>query len=463
MKVFRILWGIGLVVMYCSCSEVVATEESSNADSRHGEASSDSKLESSGESDLKQSESGNSSESSNIGDSEDTVSSSTEVSSSKESSDAGVSESSGDSSESIESSEVSSSTLEESSTESSSSAPSSSESSSSEVIVPASAVAMNDFTESNFSNYPYRYIEPAHYSENKKYPIILFAHGAGGSGDNNTGQFTDTGDWLELFGSADARTHYPAFIIAPQNPIYLWDPQTLYDLLEDFMSNYNNIDRNRIYITGLSMGGNATWRSLFLKPDYFAAAIPVCGWFNNNIPPENSEIAKITDIPIWAMHSDDDNVVDVSLTRTIISQIRADGGTPIYSEYTGWWHESWKPAYDESDLIHWLFSQNLQGGDAPDAPLSVSVSFEATSASLNWTIPTTMETKVLYFNVYKDGTLLTNTLGDLTGANGSGLSTLQKETTYIDTEYNSNDANEYTVSIVNYRQQESQLVVASED
>ncbi|MGL1886662.1 MAG: hypothetical protein OCD76_09120 [Reichenbachiella sp.] len=451
-KLLRIFWGIGLLILLSSCSEVTALADSSSQDNEQSDSSSESLLDSSGESVSAQSSSDLSSEND-----DDNVTSSEHSSDSEESS---SSVSSMVSSEDVVSSEFSSSMQESSSTESSVSISSSESSSSSEPIIPAPAITMNDFTKGSFSNYPYRSIEPAHYSENKEYPIILFAHGAGGSGTDNVGQFTDTPDWLDLFGSADARTHYPAFIVAPQNPIYLWDPQTLYDLLEDFMSNYNNIDRNRIYITGLSMGGNATWRSLFLKPDYYAAAIPICGWFQNDAPPNNSEISKITDIPIWAMHSDDDNVVAVTLSRTIISQIRSDGGAPIYSEYTGWWHESWKPAYDEPGLIQWLFSQNLQSGTVPSAPMNVTVSTDVNSATLSWTLPASIENTILHYNVYKDGTLLTNTLSDLSGENGSGLSTLLKETTYTDTGYNSNDVNEYAVSIVNYRQQESDTIVA---
>jgi poly(3-hydroxybutyrate) depolymerase len=112
-----------------------------------------------------------------------------------------------------------------------------------------------------------------------------------------------------------------------------------------------NIDADRIYIAGLSMGGYGTWDAISRNPTLFAAAVPVCGGG------DEAMADKIKDIPIWCFHGDADNAVPVARSRQMINAIKAAGGTPKYTEYPGVGHNSWDKAYAEPELAKWLFEQ----------------------------------------------------------------------------------------------------------
>ncbi|RLD79019.1 MAG: phospholipase, partial [Bacteroidetes bacterium] len=139
--------------------------------------------------------------------------------------------------------------------------------------------------------------------------------------------------------------------IMPLNPS--GSMQLTMDFIDSLVKKYS-IDENRIYITGLSMGGFGTWDAIARYPDKFAAAVPICGGGDENT-------AKlIVDIPIWAFHGADDRVVKVERSRNMINAIKKQGGNPLYTEYEGVGHGSWIPAYKETELLKWLFMQSLK-------------------------------------------------------------------------------------------------------
>jgi predicted peptidase len=114
------------------------------------------------------------------------------------------------------------------------------------------------------------------------------------------------------------------------------------------------VDPARIYLTGLSMGGFGCWEWAIRQPSRFAAIAPVCGGGDPH------QVQAIKDLPIWAFHSIDDDVVDVEHSRRMISALRAAGGNPRYSEFQEAGHHSWEPAYDPaSGLLDWMFQQRL--------------------------------------------------------------------------------------------------------
>jgi predicted peptidase len=112
-----------------------------------------------------------------------------------------------------------------------------------------------------------------------------------------------------------------------------------------------SIDPQRIYLTGLSMGGYGTWDLLARKPDLFAAGVPVCGGGGE------STAGKIAKIPILVFHGDLDNTVPVSRSRTLVEALKKAGGHPKYTEYAGVGHNSWDKAYADPKLMNWLFQQ----------------------------------------------------------------------------------------------------------
>ena len=112
-----------------------------------------------------------------------------------------------------------------------------------------------------------------------------------------------------------------------------------------------SIDPQRIYLTGLSMGGYGTWDLLARKPDLFAAGVPVCGGG------DESTAGKIAKIPIRVFHGDLDSAVPVSRSRTMVEALKKAGGHPKYTEYPGVGHNSWDKAYADPKLMNWLFKQ----------------------------------------------------------------------------------------------------------
>jgi lysophospholipase L1-like esterase/dienelactone hydrolase len=131
-----------------------------------------------------------------------------------------------------------------------------------------------------------------------------------------------------------------------------------------------SVDAQRLYLTGLSMGGFATWDCITRHPDRFAAAAPICGGGD-----ESRVTTAVAKVPVWAFHSFDDNAVKVKFTRIMIDAMRAAGGSPKYFEYIGAGHASWNNAFAEPEFLPWMFAQRLGRPDtyahktkAPELP-----------------------------------------------------------------------------------------------
>jgi predicted peptidase len=173
------------------------------------------------------------------------------------------------------------------------------------------------------------------------------------SGGNTLG----SGIWTQ---SAN-QENYPAFVLAPQCPEnQLWanrgkeemtDALRLaLEILETVRKEFN-VDAQRIYVVGQSMGGAGTWDALARRPDLFAAAVALCG------PTDESTAAKIAHIPVWVFHGDADRTVPVAASRRMVEALRAAGGQPKYTEYPGVGHTVWEKAFREPGLVEWMFSQ----------------------------------------------------------------------------------------------------------
>ena len=112
------------------------------------------------------------------------------------------------------------------------------------------------------------------------------------------------------------------------------------------------VDPDRVFLTGLSMGGYGTWDLAARMPDRFAAILPICG---------GGDIAtatRIARLPIWCFHGDADDAVPVERSRQMIAAVKAAGGKPRYSELPGVGHDSWTPAYRDPAVLEWLFDQS---------------------------------------------------------------------------------------------------------
>jgi predicted peptidase len=226
-----------------------------------------------------------------------------------------------------------------------------------------------DFVGSARFRMPYRLLKPK--ITDSSYPLVLFFHGSGERGDDNLKQLQHG---VRRFAEPASLAKYPCFILAPQCPTHLdsqpvmWTGErermhllklapepavplsTALELLTVMQEQFP-IDRDRIYVTGISMGGFATWESLIRDPQKFAGAIPVCGGGD----PDQGE--RIKSIPIWAFHGANDPTVPVQCSRSMIEMIKKSGGHPRYTEYRRVGHNSWDRAYAEPELLSWLFSQ----------------------------------------------------------------------------------------------------------
>jgi predicted peptidase len=210
--------------------------------------------------------------------------------------------------------------------------------------------------------FKYRLLEPAQVEPGKKYPVVLFLHGAGERGDDNVAQLKYFPEYML---SDDNRQKHACYVIAPQcRTGKSWagrsndnsaEPtaqmQVALQALRDTIKNYP-VDTKRIYLTGLSMGGYGSWDLAVRHPDWFAAIVPICGGG------DESQAEKIKALPIWVWHGDADDAVPVERSRKMIEAIKQAGGSPKYTELKGVGHNSWTPAYtDPQGVIPWMFDQ----------------------------------------------------------------------------------------------------------
>ena len=197
-----------------------------------------------------------------------------------------------------------------------------------------------------YFNFNYVKYIPADYDENKKYPLVFFLHGAGERGDNH--------DVASRHGYArymrEEGKEYPFIYIAPQCPQdKYWGcyTESLLAFL-DYICMELPVDIDRIYLTGLSMGGTGTWMLAMADPDRFAAIAPVCGsgicWYGG----------AVKDIPVMMYHGDLDETVPLSESVTMLKAISKNGGSAELKICYGVGHNAWDIAYEGDELWEWL-------------------------------------------------------------------------------------------------------------
>ena len=220
---------------------------------------------------------------------------------------------------------------------------------------------------------PYRILFPKNFDPAKKYALILVLHGAGERGNNNEAQLVYG---TKLFLNDTIRAKYPAIVIYPQCPANSYwsnvkiannaagkmvfnfveggEPtaamRSLLGLVTEFLDK-PYVDKHRMYVGGLSMGGMGTFEILRRKPDVFAAAFAICGG-------DNTLNAKIyaKKVPLWIFHGAKDSVVPFDHSQVIVNAIKAAGGDPKFTVYPNDDHNSWNDAFAEPQLIPWLFA-----------------------------------------------------------------------------------------------------------
>lgn len=208
------------------------------------------------------------------------------------------------------------------------------------------------------------------------WPVVLFLHGYGECGEN----------------IAKVRVHGPpklteqigelssCIIISPQCPKdSWWRVEALKALMDEIVADRADVDSQRLYVTGLSMGGYGSWSLLSRYPDYFAAAIPICGGGDplrrtKNRPPQKIGIVnefdpdglrRAANVPIWTFHGTEDRAVPIEETERLVELLREAGSQTIrYTVYEGAGHvAAWEKAYEDPRVWKWLFAQRRNGDD----------------------------------------------------------------------------------------------------
>ena len=216
----------------------------------------------------------------------------------------------------------------------------------------------------------YQVYVPADYASKPTWPAILFLHGAGERGSDGLLQTS--------VGLAPAirqnPSRYPAIVVFPQVPLdSLWvgmPADMAVAALQQTMREFH-VDPKRVYLTGLSMGGNGTWYIAYRHPELFAAVVPICGWIRDFpqfhgsqpvVPGDSAQIMpllvqKLGKTPIWIFHGEVDQVVNVNGSREPAAALKAAGADVRYTEMLGLNHSAWDAAYGSDEFVKWLFAQ----------------------------------------------------------------------------------------------------------
>jgi predicted peptidase len=223
----------------------------------------------------------------------------------------------------------------------------------------------------NGESHRYQVYEPAEYaSSTQRWPELLFLHGGGERGSDGLLQ-TNVG-LPSAIRSVPSR--YPAIVVMPQVPsdsVWLGGPaQVAMAALDRTLAEFRT-DPDRVYLTGLSMGGNGTWNLAYHFPERFAAIVPICAFISARpqlpasrpIVPADSGDAfaviarRVRHLSIWIFHGEIDLVVSVTESRRAAEALAAAGANVRYTEILGGGHNVWDATYASPQFQQWLFAQ----------------------------------------------------------------------------------------------------------
>lgn len=194
------------------------------------------------------------------------------------------------------------------------------------------------------------HLPPGHAGSGRRWPLVLFLHGAGERGDDPL-RLLHLGFPARL--AADPE--FPAIVLAPQcsrETTWLDHQRALMDLVTE-AEVHLGADPVRLHVTGLSLGGMASWLLAARHPRRFASVVPICG----SVPPFHDfpdAVAALRDVPVWAFHGVEDPVVPVAHTLALVDALERAGGRPRLTLYADVGHHAWEPAYAEPELRAWF-------------------------------------------------------------------------------------------------------------
>lgn len=179
----------------------------------------------------------------------------------------------------------------------------------------------------------------------RRWPLLLFLHGAGERGEDL--------ERVKAHGPpkiVQTRPDFPFIVVSPQVPDgRVWDSGALLALLDRLTAELR-VDPDRVYVTGLSMGGFGTWNLAVADPERFAAIAPICGggdWLR---------ACRLKNLPVWAFHGARDDVVPLARGQEMVDAVRACGGDVKFTVYPDAGHDAWTRSYDDPKLYEWLLA-----------------------------------------------------------------------------------------------------------
>jgi predicted peptidase len=188
---------------------------------------------------------------------------------------------------------------------------------------------------------------PKDYNEREKVPLIIFLHGRGERGEDI--------NLVKKHGPPkliNEGKEFPFIIVSPQCPSnQWWSAEFIYALLNEITEKYK-VDENRIYLTGMSMGGFGTWDMALHYPGMFAAIAPVCGGGNSR------NVCSLKDLPVWVFHGEKDPVVSVNESKKMVDALKRCGGDVQLTIYPEAGHDSWTETYDNPKLYEWFLQHS---------------------------------------------------------------------------------------------------------
>jgi predicted peptidase len=201
---------------------------------------------------------------------------------------------------------------------------------------------------------------PKEYSKasDKKWPLLIFLHGSGESGSDI--------EKVKVHGPPKliaAGKEFPFIVVSPQAPDMPrrgWDVELMNTLLDDLIEKYA-VDEDRVYLTGLSMGGYGTWAWAAASPERFAAVAPICGGG------QPRQARRMKDVPVWAFHGAKDPVVPLKESEDMIAALKTAGAEPKLTVYPEAMHDSWTATYDNAELYTWLLEHKRKKPEAAKA------------------------------------------------------------------------------------------------
>lgn len=194
------------------------------------------------------------------------------------------------------------------------------------------------------------YLPEGYESDSKQWPLVLFLHGAGERGADI--EFVKRNGPPKLI---EEGQNFPFILVSPQCPERsIWDNNLLIALLDEIESKYN-VDKNREYLTGLSMGGHATWSLAIQYPERFAAIIPICarGY--------SQDVYVLKDVPVWVFHGEKDDIVPITDGEKMVRALKEVEGNVKFTIYPEANHDAWTETYNNLEIYKWLLRHSLEG------------------------------------------------------------------------------------------------------